>query len=261
MLCAFGFQQIGVLLSDVYVDDPRPSHGQLGAEHGVRLELRVLERDELKGSQYSAQPISVGQPIWRVDLLETVAGEPGSFDRTHHHPAFTGWEPGRRVFVRELSADPIAWLASKLSDLPEVLKEAGLSADVAGPDDAEELRRAVPDILDTTERMLGRVHSGELGRPRPAIPAATYGPAGFSRSRPQLRGCRSAAYTARKMTPRSGDLLRDPGGDVPAATIPSHDTTEATRSCPRCAAVSPGRPPRAGWFPWPGSLPGPRREP
>ena len=180
MLCAFGFQQIGVLLSDVYVDDPRPSHGQLGAEHGVRLELRVLERDELKGSQYSAQPISVGQPIWRVDLLETVAGEPGSFDRTHHHPAFTGWEPGHRVFVRELSADPIAWLASKLSDLPEVLKEAGVSADVAGPDDAEELRRAVPDILDTTERMLGRVHSGELGRPRPAIPAATYGPAGFS---------------------------------------------------------------------------------
>ena len=180
MLCAFGFQQIGVLLSDVYVDDPRPSHGQLGTEHGVRLELRVLERDELKGSQYSAQPISVGQPIWRVDLLETVAGEPGSFDRTHHHPAFTGWEPGHRVFVRELSADPIAWLASKLSDLPEVLKEAGVSADVAGPDDAEELRRAVPDILDTTERMLGRVHSGELGRPRPAIPAATYGPAGFS---------------------------------------------------------------------------------
>jgi hypothetical protein len=165
MLCAFGFQQIGVLLSDVYVDDPRPSHGQLGAEHGVRLELRVLERDELKGSQYSAQPISVGQPIWRVDLLETIAGEPGSFDRTHHHPAFTGWEPGRRVFVRELSADPIAWLASKLSGLPEVLKEAGVSADVAGPDDAEELRCAVPDILDTTERMLGRVHFGELGRP------------------------------------------------------------------------------------------------
>lgn len=165
MLCAFGFQQIGVLLCDVYVDDPRPSHGQPGAEHGVRLELRVLERDELKGSQYSAQPISVGQPIWRVDLLETVAGEPGSFDRTHHHPAFTGWEPGRRVFDRDLSADPLKWLAVKLSDLPELLKEVGVPADVPAPDDARDLRRFVPEILDTTERMLGRVHSGQLGRP------------------------------------------------------------------------------------------------
>ena len=216
MLCAFGFQQIGVLLSDVYVDDPRPSHGQLGAEHGVRLELRVLERDELKGSQYSAQPISIGQPIWRVDLLETVAGEPGSFDRTHHHPAFTGWEPGRRVFVRELSADPIAWLASKLSDLPEVLKEAGVSADVAGPDDAEELRRAVPDILDTTERMLGRVRSGELGRPRPAIPAATYGPAGFSGVVPKG----PAAALRREQV--GGPVRSADAGRVAASTVIAH---------------------------------------
>ena len=215
MLCAFGFQQIGVLLSDVYVDDPRPSQGQLGAEHGVRLELRVLERDELKGSQYSAQPISVGQPIWRVDLLETVAGEPGSFDRTHHHPAFTGWEPGRRVFDTELSADPLKWLAVKLSDLPELLKEVAGPADVAAPDDAKSLRRFVPEILDTTERMLGRVHSGELGRPPPAIPAATCGPAGFSRSRPQLRVSFPRIQRG-KRHPRSGDLLRGPGGDVPA---------------------------------------------
>jgi hypothetical protein len=75
------------------------------------------------------------------------------------------------VFVRELSADPIAWLASKLSDLPEVLKEAGVSADVAGPDDAEELRRAVPAILDTIERMLGQVRRGELGTAPPGAPA------------------------------------------------------------------------------------------
>jgi hypothetical protein len=163
MLCTFGFERIGVLLSDLYFVDPDPGKGQEGAEHGVRLELRALERGDLKGSIYSAQPISVGQPIWRVDLLESVDGKPGSFDRTHHHPAFTGWEPGRRVFVRELSADPIAWLATKLSDLPEVLKEAGVAADVAGPDDAESLRRAVPDILGTTERLLGRVRSGELG--------------------------------------------------------------------------------------------------
>ncbi len=163
MLCTFGFERIGVLISDLYFVDPSPGRGQEGAEHGVRLELRVLERGDLRGSIYSAQPISVGQPIWRVDLLESVAGKPGSFDRTHHHPAFTGWEPGRRVFVRELSADPIAWLAAKLSDLPEVLKEAGVAADVAGPDDAENLRRAVPDILEAAERLLGQVRRGDLG--------------------------------------------------------------------------------------------------
>ena len=176
MLCTFGFERIGVLISDLYFVDPSPGKGQEGAEHGVRLELRVLERGDLRGSIYSAQPISVGQPIWRVDLLESVAGKPGSFDRTHHHPAFTGWEPGQRVFVRELSADPIAWLAAKLSDLPEVLKEAGVAADVAGPDDAENLRRAVPDILEATERLLGQVRRGELG----TAPAG--GPAGNVRA-------------------------------------------------------------------------------
>jgi len=163
MLCTFGFGRIGVLLSDLYFVNPSPAAGQEGAEHGVRLEIRVLERGELKGSIYSAQPISVGRPIWRADLLESVGGKPGSFDRAHYHPAFTGWEPGRRVFARELSADPVAWLAGQLSDLPEVLKEAGVAADVAAPGDAESLRRAVPDILEATERLLGQVRRGELG--------------------------------------------------------------------------------------------------
>jgi len=171
MLCTFGFERIGVLLSDLYFVDPSPARGQEGAEHGVRLELRVLERGALKGSIYSAQPISAGQPIWRVDLLETVGGKPGSFDRAHHHPAFAGWEPGRRVYVRELSADPIAWLAGRLSDLPQVLKEAGAAAGVAAPGDAESLRRAVPDILEATERVLGQVRRGELGTPPAGAPA------------------------------------------------------------------------------------------
>jgi hypothetical protein len=172
MLYAFGFDRIGVLLSDVYIVDPDPGRGGEGAEHGVRLELRVLDRDELKGSQYSAQPISVGQPLWRADLLESVTGTPGSFDRTHHHPVFTGWEPGRRVFVPELSQDPISWLAIRLSDLPGVLEEAGVAADVAGPRDAEDLRQAVPGILETTEDLLGKVRRGQAGNP----PASADGP-------------------------------------------------------------------------------------
>ncbi len=165
MLYAFGFERVGVLVSDLYFVDPRPAKGQEGAERGVRLELRVLDRGALKGSIYSAQPIEVGQPIWRADLLESVAGPPGSFDRTHHHPAFTGWEPGRRVFVRELSADPLGWLAARLADLDGLLASAGVPAGVAGPDDARSLRDAAPEIVDVTRRLLEKVRSGELGQP------------------------------------------------------------------------------------------------
>src|SRR5262249_22149926 len=85
VLYAFGFERVGVVVGDLYFVDPNPGKGQEGPEHGVRVELRVLGRGELKGSIYSAQPIEVGEPIWRADLLESVTGQPGSFDRTHHH--------------------------------------------------------------------------------------------------------------------------------------------------------------------------------
>ena len=57
-----------------------------------------------------------------------------------------------------------------------MLKEAGVAADIAGPDDAENLRRAVPDILEATERLLGGVRRGQLG----TAPAG--GPAGNVRA-------------------------------------------------------------------------------
>jgi len=106
VLYVFGFESIGVVVSDLYFVDPNPGPGQEGAERGVRLEVRMLDRGELRGSIYSAQPIAVGRPIWRGDLLESVAGTPGSHDRTHHHPRFTGWEPGHRRFVEELVGRP-----------------------------------------------------------------------------------------------------------------------------------------------------------
>jgi hypothetical protein len=175
VLYAFGFERVGVVLGDLYFVDPRPLEGQEGAEHGVRLELRVLAREALRGSIYSAQPISVGQPIWRVDLLESVAGPPGSFDRTHHHPAFRGWDPGPRKFVEELSAEPLVWLGRRLADLPGVLKEAGMPAAVAGDGDAAGLRAAAPEIVAAAGRLLERVRAGELGRApgtgTPGVPA------------------------------------------------------------------------------------------
>jgi len=105
-----------------------------------------------------------------------VAGHPGSFDRTHHHPRFTGWNPNRRVFVRELSADPLGWLGTQLADLDAMLATGGFPADTAGPDDAESLRRTAPEIVDATRRVLDKVRSGELGNPpRSAAPAADGG--------------------------------------------------------------------------------------
>src|ERR1700739_2438559 len=100
MLQAFVFERVGVVVGDLYFLDPQPLKGQEGAEPGVGLELRVMDRGELKGSIYSATPIGVGRPIWRVDLLESVDGKPGSFNRTHHHPKFTQkGDPTDRVFL------------------------------------------------------------------------------------------------------------------------------------------------------------------
>ncbi len=165
MLYAFGFERIGVVVSDLYFVDPNPGKGQEGAERGVRLEVRMLDRGELKGSIYSAQPIEVGQPIWRVDLLESVAGPPRSFDRTHHHPAFRGWEPGSRVFARELTANPLEWLGAQLADLEGVLERAGVPVDETISRDAESLRGSVEEVVGATERLLGKVRAGELGTP------------------------------------------------------------------------------------------------
>ena len=162
-LYAFGFERIAVVVSDLYFVDPTPAAGQEGAERGVRLELRMLDRGELKGSIYSAQPIAVGRPIWRVDLLESVAGEPGSFDRTHHHPAFRGWEPGSRHFADELSSDPLTWLEARLLDVPGVLDTAGVARDEVDGADAVELRKVVPEILAAVRRLLDEVRTRDFG--------------------------------------------------------------------------------------------------
>lgn len=170
MLYAFGFDRLGVVVCDLFFADPDPLPGQESAERGVRLELRMLERGALRGGIYSAQPVAVDRPIWRCDLLESVDGPPGSFDRTHHHPRFEGWEPGGRVFVEALSADPLGWLRARLDDPASLLAEAGVDLAELGPGDVAGLRGTAPEIVDVTASLLARVRAGELGRPAPDQP-------------------------------------------------------------------------------------------
>lgn len=73
MLYAFGFERVGVVVGDLYFDNPRAARGQEGAEHGVRLELRMLER-------------------------------------AHHHPAFTDWNLGRPPQDQDTDIIRTGWL-------------------------------------------------------------------------------------------------------------------------------------------------------
>ena len=176
MLYLFGFHKVGVVLSELYFLDPNPAPGQEGAERGVRLEVRLLEQPEHEGSIYASRPIVIDEPVWRADLLESVAGPPGTFDRTHHHPGMQGWEPGSREFVPELSADPLRWLEQRLFDLDGLLAEAGVGSDRVDPRDGPDMRRAVPEIVDAVRRVLDGVHAGELAAaPAEAVESARVG--------------------------------------------------------------------------------------
>ena len=63
MLYVFGFERTGVVLSDLYFIDPHPIEGQESPERGVRLEVRLLVRGELKGSIYTARREASTAPI------------------------------------------------------------------------------------------------------------------------------------------------------------------------------------------------------
>jgi hypothetical protein len=170
MLYAWGFERVGVVAGDLYFLDPNPSPGQEGAERGVRLEVRLLERPPLTGSIYAAQPIVIDRPVWRADFLESVDGPVGSYDRTHHHPRFRGWEPGSRQFEASLSDNPVSWLTDQLANLPGLLAGADMDSSEVGPDDARQLAAAAPEIAGAVASLLDRVRAGELGR-LPELPA------------------------------------------------------------------------------------------
>jgi len=171
MFAAFGFEALGVVVGDMYFVDPSPLAGQETPERGVRLELRLVDRGEPQGSIYAGVPIAFTRPVWRVDLFGSTESPPGTLDRAHHHPRFEGWEPGRRHFVAELSANPVSWLADQLADPATVLARAGVDTDEVSEADMTGLAAAAPEIVAAVQRMLEGVRGGELA-PAPAEPVA-----------------------------------------------------------------------------------------
>ena len=167
VLWTLAFDRVGIVMSDLYFVDPNLDQGAERAERGVRIELRMFERDDLKGSVYSAVPIRVDRPIWRIDLLETADSTPGSLNRAHHHPQFHGWEPGNRVYVKELSADPLAWLAKRFAQIEEVLADAAIDVSELGSDDVESVRAAGPAVIAQLEYQLAEVVAGRAGQAPP----------------------------------------------------------------------------------------------
>jgi hypothetical protein len=164
MLQVFGFDRVGVVIGDIYFVDPHPAKGQEGPERGVRLELRLLRPGELGGSFYSSRPITIAEPVWRADLLESADGPAGSLNRAHHHPGMRDWEPRKRVFDRALSSDPVAWLGTQLTDLESLLTQAGIEVDDELAADADRLRGSAAEIQRAVAAMLDKVNAGELAR-------------------------------------------------------------------------------------------------
>ena len=171
MLYAFCFERVGVVVGDLYFVDPNPGAAQEGPERGVRLEVRLVDRPPLPGSIYSAQPIAIDRPVWRADLLESVDSPHGSFDRTHHHPHAKGWEPRRRHFEEAMTADPFGWVGEQLSDLDGLVARSDVDPALVDPDDARQLRDAVPEILDAVRRLFTRIEQGELATAPASAPA------------------------------------------------------------------------------------------
>jgi hypothetical protein len=171
MFAAFGFEALGVVVGDMFFVDPNPREGQETPERGVRLELRLVDRAEPQGSIYAGVPIAFARPLWRVDLFGSTESPPGTLDRAHHHPRFKEWEPGRRQFVEELTADPVSWLADQLADPDAVLERAGVDPDEVSAADKAGLAKAGPEIVATVKRMLDGVRDGDLA-PAPPEPVA-----------------------------------------------------------------------------------------
>ena len=94
----------------------------------------------------------IAEPVWRADLFTEVGGS-GPFDASHYHPTFTGLVPCDRVGDETIAPDPLAWITTRLADVPAMLVESG-HPELIDELDRDALRHAMPAILATIESTL-----------------------------------------------------------------------------------------------------------
>ena len=119
-------------------------------EHGARIELRELAVHPRRGSESAAQLITLDRPLWRADLFDRLADEPGTFGVAHYHPAFSGNEPCARVWDPELTARPWRWLRDQFARLGAAQPDGPWQVD---PADAAELS-GLADAIVTLARQV-----------------------------------------------------------------------------------------------------------
>lgn len=170
MLAAFGFETMGVVVGDMFFVDParskarRPRSGE--SDWNCASSTATSRRGRsTRGSDLLQPPGVAGGPV-RIHREPARDARPGPSP-----PRFDGWEPGRRHFVPELSADPVGWLAGQLADPAAVLTRAGVDPDEVSEADKAGLAAAAPEIVAAVKRMLDGVRDGELA-PSPEEPVA-----------------------------------------------------------------------------------------
>jgi hypothetical protein len=143
MLRAFLFTHVAVLVRHWF--EIGLADGVM--EHGVRLELRLLESQAHRGSESAAQRLVIDRPVWRADLFDRLDQPAGSFSAAHYHPTFEGNEPSERVFAAEVNADPWGWAIGQLSDVG-ALCEANLISNESVSADVDAVRRQASQIVE-----------------------------------------------------------------------------------------------------------------
>jgi hypothetical protein len=148
MLRAFLFTHVAVLVRHWF--EIGLTDGVM--EHGVRLELRLLDSGPHRGTESAAQRVVVDRPVWRADLFDRLDEAAGSFSAAHYHPAFEGNEPSERVFASEVTADPWDWTIGQLSDVG-ALCEANLVPAEAVSVDVDAVGSQAPQIVEYAQSL------------------------------------------------------------------------------------------------------------